>query len=266
MERTQGRQRALLLGDRPAAATLEPNLVGHAPSHSVTATTTAEIAGVAPETVGRVSQTIEVLFAQAVRELGDARYSRAYRVSKRVVDVVVAALGLLLVSPLFLLVALAIRLDSPGPAFFVQPRVGQRGRLFAMLKFRTMVHGAALPRVGPHKRPDDQRVTRVGRLLRRTSLDELPQLVNVLLGQMSLVGPRPELPAIVLAHYAPWQYRRLLVPQGITGWWQVTGRSAKLLHEHTEDDLYYVAHAGLGLDLRILARTVRAVVRRDGAF
>ena len=192
--------------------------------------------------------------------------SRAYRLSKRVLDVVVAALGLLLLSPLLLLLALLIRLDSPGPALFVQPRVGQRGRLFPMLKFRTMAHGSTLPRVGPHKRPDDARVTRVGRLLRRTSLDELPQLLNVLVGQMSLVGPRPELPAIVLAHYAPWQYRRLLVPQGMTGWWQVTGRGAKLLYQHTADDLYYLAHAGLGLDLQILARTVRAVLRRDGAF
>jgi lipopolysaccharide/colanic/teichoic acid biosynthesis glycosyltransferase len=197
--------------------------------------------------------------------------SRAYRVSKRLLDLVVAGLGLLLLSPLLLLLALLVRLDSPGPALFVQPRVGARGRLFPMLKFRTMrvPDGAArppLPLAGPHKRPDDARVTRLGLLLRRTSLDELPQLVNVLAGQMSLVGPRPELPAIVLARYAPWQYRRLLVPQGMTGWWQVTGRGRKLLHEHTADDLYYLGHAGLGLDLRILARTVGAVLRRDGAF
>ena len=192
--------------------------------------------------------------------------SRAYRVSKRVLDVGVASLGLLVLSPLLLLLALLIRLDSPGPSLFVQARVGQRGRLFPMLKFRTMAHGSRLRLVGSHKRPDDDRVTRVGRLLRRASLDELPQLLNVLVGQMSLVGPRPELPAIVLAHYAPWQYRRLLVPQGMTGWWQVTGRGAKLLYQHTADDLYYIAHAGPRLDLRILARTARAVLRRDGAF
>ncbi|HUY99197.1 MAG TPA: sugar transferase, partial [Thermomicrobiaceae bacterium] len=121
--------------------------------------------------------------------------SRAYRVSKRVLDVGVASLGLLVLSPLLLLLALLIRLDSPGPSLFVQSRVGQRGRLFPMLKFRTMAHGSRLRLVGPHKRPDDDRVTRVGRLLRRASLDELPQLLNVLVGQMSLVGPRPELPA-----------------------------------------------------------------------
>lgn len=196
----------------------------------------------------------------------DVRASLAYRLSKRLLDVVAATLGLILLLPLFIIVALLIRLDSPGPAFFVQARVGQQGRIFHMIKFRTMVDGSELRLRGRHKRPDDERITRVGRWLRRTSVDEMPQLVNVLLGQMSLVGPRPELPEIVLQRYAPWQYQRFSVPQGMTGWWQVTGRGAKLLCEHTDDDLYYIAHASFRFDLRILAMTVRAVYHREGAF
>lgn len=193
-------------------------------------------------------------------------FPRSYRVAKRVLDIVVASLGLVLLAPLMLLLAALIRLDSPGPVIFHQERVGQGGRRFQILKFRTMVNGCELLRDGPHKRPDDARVTRVGRLLRHTSLDELPQLINVLRGEMSLVGPRPELPEIVEARYEPWQYRRFLVPQGITGWWQVTGRGKKLMCEHTEDDLYYIENASFRFDLLILAKTVVAVVRREGAF
>jgi lipopolysaccharide/colanic/teichoic acid biosynthesis glycosyltransferase len=127
-----------------------------------------------------------------------------------------------------------------------------------------------LPYDGPerrirHKSRTDPRVTRLGKLLRSTSIDELPQLVNVLLGDMSLVGPRPELPAIV-AGYAPWQHQRHLVRPGITGWWQVRGRSDFPMHEHTELDIYYVAHKSLWFDLRILFETVRTVLVRSGAF
>lgn len=195
-----------------------------------------------------------------------AAYPRSYRIAKRALDIVVASVALVLLAPLMLVIAALIRLDSEGPALFRQERVGQGGRRFRMLKFRTMVDGCGLLLDGPHKRPDDARVTRVGRLLRRTSLDELPQLINVLRGEMSLVGPRPELPEIVEARYAPWQYRRFLVPQGMTGWWQVTGRGEKLLCEHTEDDLYYLEHASLRFDLLILFKTVGAVLRREGAF
>ena len=196
----------------------------------------------------------------------DAR-SRSYRAGKRVFDVAVASILLLAVAPLFPVIALLIVLDSPGPVFFVQQRVGQHGRGFGMLKFRSMVPGEAgsAPR---RAKPDgdDPRITRVGRWLRRTSLDELPQLINVIRGEMSLVGPRPEILELVLAHYQPWQYQRFTVPQGMTGWWQVTGRGRKYLLDHTEDDLYYIAHASFWLDLKILVRTIPAVLRRDGAF
>jgi lipopolysaccharide/colanic/teichoic acid biosynthesis glycosyltransferase len=115
------------------------------------------------------------------------------------------------------------------------------------------------------KRPDDPRITRVGRFIRRTSLDELPQLFNVLKGDMSLVGPRPELPWLVEL-YEPWQRKRFAVPQGMTGWWQVNGRSDKEMHRHTDEDLYYVQHYSLWLDLMILARTVFVVLRGRGAY
>jgi len=197
------------------------------------------------------------------------------RMLKRLFDVVVT----LLVMPVVLLVgvvmAIAIRIDSPGPVLFRQKRVGENGRLFEMLKFRTMVAQAeslrhTVEQTGPegellHKAYDDPRVTRIGRFLRRTSLDELPQLVNVLRGEMSLVGPRPELPYLV-ERYAPWQRKRFAVPQGLTGWWQVHGRADKPMHLHTEDDLYYVQNYSLWLDVRILWMTLGAVLTRKGAF
>jgi exopolysaccharide biosynthesis polyprenyl glycosylphosphotransferase len=193
--------------------------------------------------------------------------SRWQLVIKRVADVVVSVLLLALLSPVLLLVAIVIRRTSPGPAIFRQQRVGQYHRLFTIYKFRSMYGDSASPAVEgeAHKRPGDPRVTTVGRLLRRTSLDELPQLFNVLKGDMSLVGPRPELPEIA-ANYSPWQYGRLLMPQGITGWWQVNGRGERILHEHTEDDIYYVRNFSLILDARILVMTLRALVTGRGAF
>ncbi len=189
-----------------------------------------------------------------------------YQMSKRVLDVSLAILALILLAPIMLVVALAIRLDSPGPALFKQQRVGKSGQLFRMYKFRSMTENAGVRLNGLHKSSDDDRITRVGAFIRKTSLDELPQLLNVILGHMSLVGPRPELPEIVLQRYEPWQYKRLNVPQGITGWWQVTGRGKKLLWKHTADDLYYVERASLWFDLKLLFMTAKAVFSRDGAF
>lgn len=197
------------------------------------------------------------------------------RMVKRVFDVAVTVLLMPIVLPLTGLIALIIRLDSPGPVFFRQKRLGENGRLFDMLKFRTMVENAEdlrhlVERVDEaghliHKSPTDPRVTRFGHVLRRMSMDELPQLFNVLKGEMSLIGPRPELPYLV-EKYEPWQRKRFAVPQGITGWWQVNGRSDKPMHLHTEDDLYYVQHYSLWLDLQILIRTVGVVLRGRGAY
>ncbi len=194
---------------------------------------------------------------------------------KRLLDIVLTAVLLALTWPLFISIAILIWVERSGPVLFQQQRVGEGGRLFTMYKFRTMILGAealeatmhAQVRNGTmqHKRSDDPRVTPLGRWLRRTSLDELPQLVNVLRGDMSLVGPRPELPWLV-AQYEPWQYRRLGVPQGLTGLWQINGRAQNPMHLSTDIDLDYVEHYSLWLDLSILVKTPLAVWRGDGAF
>lgn len=198
------------------------------------------------------------------------------RLTKRIFDLMLTLLVMPFVLPLMGLIVIAIRLDSPGPVVYSQTRVGENGKLFKMLKFRSMVKDADQMRhvieqvdengrIIQDKRKPDPRVTRVGRFLRRTSLDELPQLFNVLKGEMSLVGPRPEMPHLV-AQYELWQRKRFAVPQGITGWWQVNGRSDKPMHQHTEDDLYYVQNYSLWLDIVILFKTLVAVVRRKGAY
>jgi exopolysaccharide biosynthesis polyprenyl glycosylphosphotransferase len=177
--------------------------------------------------------------------------------------VVMASAVLLLTWPLFLLIALAIRMDSPGSVIFRQWRVGQYGRPFMMYKFRTMVDGAHVP--DKPQTSGDPRITRVGRFLRRTSLDELPQFFNVLCGEMSIVGPRPELPEFV-EKYEWWQRKRFELPQGMTGWWQINGRAERLMHEHTEDDLFYIRHYSFWLDVQIVLRTILVVFTGRGAY
>ncbi|MGD8751841.1 MAG: sugar transferase [Anaerolineales bacterium] len=197
------------------------------------------------------------------------------RLVKRLFDLAVGTILQILVLPIMIAIAIAIKIDSRGPILFKQRRVGENGRLFWMYKFRSMVMDADqqlekfIKRDSDgniiHKTPDDPRITRLGRFLRRTSLDELPQLFNVLKGDMSLVGPRPEMPLLV-EQYKPWQRRRFAIPQGITGWWQVNGRSNKPMHLHTEDDLYYVQNYSLLLDLQILIKTAWVVLRGKGAY
>ena len=185
-----------------------------------------------------------------------------YRASKRTCDIVLSGAGLVLLSPIVGLIALAIRVGSRGPAFFRQERVGRYGTPFMTYKFRTM--DVTSPTFGPKPTSfEDERITRMGRFLRRTSLDELPQLLNILKGEMSLVGPRPEQPFLV-ARYASWQRARLSVLPGLTGWWQVNGRKQPM-HEHVEEDLYYIQNRSLLFDLKIMMRTVRAVLSGDGA-
>ncbi|MGH2533343.1 MAG: sugar transferase [Thermomicrobiales bacterium] len=196
-----------------------------------------------------------------------------FAVFKRCLDIVVGGLALVLIWPLLLLTALVIRLTSRGPALFRQSRIGRGGEPFVVYKFRTMTwepHQELRLFMGAdgrlrHKVNGDPRVTRVGKVLRRTSIDEWPQFVNVVRGNMSLVGPRPELPQIVM-RYEPWQHQRHLVRPGMTGWWQVQGRGDLPMHEHTDLDLYYVKHLSFRLDMRIAARTVRVVLRGFGAF
>jgi lipopolysaccharide/colanic/teichoic acid biosynthesis glycosyltransferase len=206
--------------------------------------------------------------------------ARRYDTAKRLMDVCLACLLLIGLMPFLVLIALCIVVESGQPMFFVQRRSGYRGKPFAMIKFRTMSRDRRArcePIMFPDRRrsyksKDDPRITRVGRLLRRTSLDELPQLINILHGEMSFVGPRPELPELV-AQYQPLHHLRHAMPPGVTGWWQIHGRcsrpdgcaTADDLERKFADDLYYLEHRSLGFDLKILLMTVPVVLRGRGA-
>ena len=215
---------------------------------------------------------------QALIELTTPALKGRQLLVKRAVDLVGAGLGLVLVSPVMLVFAAAIKLDSPGPALFGQERIGSGGRRFRVLKFRTMRHGAPdtahrelirqlqssdAPLAPVYKLVNDDRVTRVGRWLRRTSLDELPQLFNVLRGDMSLVGPRPPVP-YEFEGYDHWQFDRLQVKPGMTGLWQVSGRSRVSFRQMCEMDVEYVRHWSLWLDLQILVKTIPVVLFNSG--
>ncbi|MCG8402158.1 MAG: sugar transferase [Firmicutes bacterium] len=182
---------------------------------------------------------------------------------KRVFDFTCATIILVLLIPLFILVALAIKMTSPGEVFFKQQRIGRNGRIFWMRKFRSMVPNAVNMGAGMFVDDDDPRITAVGKILRHTSLDELPQLFNVLRGEMSLVGPRPA-PLHHLDKYDAKQWQRLSVRPGVTGWAQVRGRLALYWPERIELDLWYVANYSLWLDLRILLETLPVVLSRRG--
>jgi lipopolysaccharide/colanic/teichoic acid biosynthesis glycosyltransferase len=186
-------------------------------------------------------------------------------VIRRLIDIAVASLALLLSAPLMGLAVLAIRVESPGSAIYRQRRAGKEGVPFDVFKLRTMVDGAEHIGAGLAVNANDSRITRVGGLLRRTSLDELPNLLNVLRGEMSLVGPRPTLP-VQVAQYDERQRRRLAVKPGITGWAQVNGRASLPWPERIELDLYYVEHRSLALDLKILARTPVMVLGGGGLY
>ncbi len=221
-----------------------------------------------------------------VIDLGQPGIHGWQRFSKRMFDALATSMGLLVLSPLLLFVAVLIKLDSSGPVLFRQKRIGENGQPFEMLKFRSMrsdadpkVHEAYIRRLIKEntgledvendgqrslKMEHDPRITRVGRFIRKTSIDELPQLLNVLRGEMSLVGPRPPLPYEV-ALYEEWHKQRLEVPPGITGWWQVKGRNRVSFDEMIRMDLYYIKHRSFSLDLKILFLTPRAVLSGKGA-
>ena len=232
-----------------------------------------------------VPDVIDLVFVRATIEdfaglpligLRQPAISTFDRLVKRVFDIVATSLLLILSLPLVLLIIALIKFGSKGPVFYSAQRIGEGGKIFNMYKFRTMVVDADQREtellvqdngtIGFDKQPDDPRVTRIGRFLRRTSLDELPQLLNVLKGDISLVGPRPELPWLV-DRYEPWHYQRFAVPQGMTGWWQVKHRDKQQEYDvRVEDDLFYIHNYSFLLDLRILWLTVGAIFRRDGAY
>ena len=234
----------------------------------------------------QVAPQFSACFAKAP-PMADQGESGVYLAGKRLMDVAGAAAALVFLAPVLGACALLVALDSPGPVLFRQQRVGKGGRLFTMVKFRSMrtgaghtshqqyvasfiqggttapeardVHGNGTAAAGLNKLVDDPRITRVGRWIRRTSLDELPQLWNVLRGDMSLVGPRPPI-AYELDHYGPDHMRRLLVTPGVTGLWQVSGRSRTTFEEMVALDLRYIQERSLALDLAILLKTIPVVL------
>jgi len=209
--------------------------------------------------------------------------TRVYPLIKRVVSTIIAAVLLVLLAPLFLLFTLAIRLDSPGPALFRQTRIGKDGKPFSFYKFRSMYHDidrsahqAFLKDFVKGKIQENSdkpnffkpaqasQITRVGRLLRKTSLDELPQLLNILKGEMSFIGPRPNVPAEVEA-YSEWHARRLAVLPGVTGWAQVNGRSSISFDQIARFDIEYIENESFLMDLKVVLATIPAVLRGHGA-
>lgn len=201
-------------------------------------------------------------------------HGRSYLIAKRAMDLLLILLALPLVTPILILCAILIKLEDPhGPVLFIQQRTGKGGRRFGMYKFRTMVANAEelkqqLAHLNELEWPDfkitnDPRVTRMGRILRKTSLDELPQLINVLMGDMSIVGPRPT--SFGSQTYALWQTERLDVTPGITGLWQIMGRGSMEFTDRVYLDVLYIEHCGLWLDIQILLRTVLAVLTQRGA-
>lgn len=208
-----------------------------------------------------------------VAVLAEGNESLGYRVAKRTIDLIGALTLLVLFAPILMATMLALAVTTKGRPYFVQERVGLCGRRFRMFKFRTMVlnaasmqHLVANEKDGPvFKNQRDPRITKVGRFLRSTSIDELPQLLNVLLGQMSLVGPRPPVPAEV-AKYQPWQLRRLAVKPGLTCLWQVSGRCEIGFDDWVRMDIWYVNNQNLATDLSLLAKTPLSVLSRRGAY
>ncbi len=200
---------------------------------------------------------------------------RTFDAVKRIMDIVIASMILLLFLPVIPVIVLLIKLDSPGPVLFRQRRVGKGGREFDFFKFRSMHVGAenVIASLRPlsgidgpvFKLKEDPRVTRTGRFLRRSSLDELPQLINVLKGEMSIVGPRPNLPSEV-AQYLPWQRKRLDVTPGITCYWQIAGRSHIGFQEWMRLDLEYIRNRSIATDIKIMLKTIPAVIARKGAY
>ncbi|MRX54251.1 sugar transferase [Bacillus idriensis] len=202
--------------------------------------------------------------------------NKRYLISKRIIDIIGSILGLIFLSPIFLIVAIFIKIEDPkGPIFFMQMRIGKDGKEFSMLKFRSMVSNAEelLESLltqnevsgAMFKMKKDPRVTRIGKIIRKTSIDELPQLINVLKGEMSLVGPRPPLPREV-TEYTNYQKQRLLVQPGCTGVWQVSARNSVGFEEMVEMDITYIAERSLWMDVTLIVKTIFVVVSSKNAY
>lgn len=207
------------------------------------------------------------------QEIIDKQYG--YRVCKRIFDIIASVIGLIILSPVFLIVAIAIKLDDGGPVFYDQIRVGRNGKKFKMFKFRSMRVNAEdeIEKLQKHSEVDgamfkmrnDPRVTRVGKFIRKTSIDEFPQLINVLVGQMSFVGPRPPLPREV-KNYTEYDKQRLYVKPGCTGLWQVTARNSVGFQEMVNIDLDYIQNRSIWLDLKIIFKTIKVIFVPNEAY
>lgn len=257
-----------------AASALSPAEIAHVARAVRLESVEVRVTATLPEMLAS-RLTVQPIGGMMALSLKPVRLSGTQAALKRAFDLGVSSLGLLVLAPAMLAIAAAVHVTSPGPVFYRQERVGQRGRPFTILKFRTMLDGADAMvdelrlRHGMNdlmfKLRDDPRVTRVGRFLRRFSLDELPQLINIARGEMSLVGPRPPLPEEV-AVYEDWQFDRLEAPPGVTGLWQVSGRSELSFDECVRLDLFYIENWSLAYDLYIVAKTLPVLVTRRGAY
>jgi len=207
---------------------------------------------------------IEFIDDFPVFDLKEEKENPAYIFLKRLMDIILSAILIILLIPFWIIIPILIKLDSKGSVFFVHERIGLNGKPFKIYKFRTM-HNTTNPYDYSPQKADDKRITRVGKFLRQTSLDEIPNLFNVLKGDMSIVGPRPEMPFIV-EKYEEWQKKRLTVKPGITGLWQILGRKDIPLQENLEYDFYYIKNRSLLLDIIIILKTIPAILSRKGAY
>ncbi len=199
-----------------------------------------------------------------------------YKITKRTADILVSLIGLIFLSPLFLIISIAVKLDSKGPAFFVHKRIGKDGKIINVYKFRTMVDNAEglIRKFTPEqlkkfnenfKLEDDPRITRIGKFLRKTSLDELPQLLNILKGELSIIGPRPVV-SNEIERYGENKEKLLSVTPGLTGYWAANGRSCTTYEERMQMELYYVDNISLKTDIEIFFKTIILVLKREGAM
>ena len=189
---------------------------------------------------------------------------KIYSLIKRTIDIIFGILFLIIFSPIILFISLMIKISSPGSIFIKQERVGYKGKKFTMYKFRTMKNSVELYQEAPMEE-NDNRVTSFGKILRKTSLDEIPQFINVIKGEMSLVGPRPEM-SFIVKNYKSWQYKRLEAKPGITGLWQILGRKNIALSEHLEYDFYYINNQSILYDFVIIIKTIPVVLFGKGAY
>lgn len=225
---------------------------------------------------GEVTENLSILRLPTKEEKQLKRKSQVYKFVKRTTDVVLASVALVILSPVFLIIAIAIKLDSKGPVFFKHTRIGKNGKIIKLYKFRSMVINAEelIKSFTPeqmkeykenYKLTNDPRITRVGNILRKTSLDELPQLINIIKGDLSIIGPRP----VVAEELKKYQYnidKFLSVTPGLTGYWAANGRSNTTYEERMEMELYYIDNLSLKMDLKVFFKTILSVVKKEGAI